>query len=205
MSAFLWLATCFAPGPWQASQPMFISLYLPFLGGGILLVVRDQPEPGRVAGRAVGVPVVLLPVAFPRPGHPVPLLVEEQVAAGRRVLDEKALLPVRAHDVLDVVELRRLAVEIRLGGAVLRPVVDDVLQDADVPRLHHLRVQAVLPALVFLRVAGAASLRSDERSLRVPDRLGRAADADGQCDDPGRQCNCVARFHVSSLSYGRAT
>ncbi len=90
-------------------------------------VVRDQPVAGRVAGRALRLPVVLLPVVLPLLVDAVPLLVHELQVAGGRVLDEVALLPERADDELDVLELVRLAVDValrRAGAAlgVLRPV-----------------------------------------------------------------------------------
>ena len=45
MSAFLWLTTCFPPGPWQASQPMFISLYSHFCAAGFFGSYESSLKP----------------------------------------------------------------------------------------------------------------------------------------------------------------
>ena len=48
-------------------------------------IVRRQPVAGRVARRALGLPVVLLAVRLPLPVDGVPLLVHELQVAGRRI------------------------------------------------------------------------------------------------------------------------
>jgi hypothetical protein len=88
----------------------------------------------------------------------VPLLVEEEVAARGRVLHEEALLPLGAHDVDHVVELRGRAREVHLGRAAVGPLLHHVLEDRLVLRADHLGVIGVLPGLVFRVVAPLARL-----------------------------------------------
>jgi len=102
---------------------------------GALVVDFEHLVAGGVAGGALGLPSVLLPVRFPLLVQVVPLLVEELVAAAGRVLDQEALLPLRANHEDDVLHLGRRAADVGLGRAgialaVLGPVIPGVLQQA---------------------------------------------------------------------------
>ena len=135
-------------------------------------IVRRETVAGGVAGRALGFPVVLLPVRLPLLVDGVPLLVHELQVASGRVLDQVALLPVRADDEHDVGHRGALAVDVALGRAgvalaVLRPVVAGVLQQCFLRRADHLGVQRALPRLVLFGMTAAALLGADERGLGV--------------------------------------
>jgi hypothetical protein len=119
-------------------------------------------------------------VALPQLGVAVPLFVEELVIAGRRILDEVALLPLAAHDHLHIGQRVGLAVDVALGRAgvalaVLGPGVDRILEQALRGRLHHFAVIGRLPGLELGLVAGAALVGADELIRRRVPRVGGAA------------------------------
>ncbi|OPY75588.1 MAG: hypothetical protein A4E65_03512 [Syntrophorhabdus sp. PtaU1.Bin153] len=152
-----------------ASNTHFAPLALEGLSCG--LVDLQDAVAGGMAGGAVTVPVVLVPILLPFARQAVELFIQQLEPACLAVLNEVTLLPPRTNDILHIIELNSGTCHIcRAWTGILTisgPLGNRILKDSRLPGLNHLAMKRILPTLIFLKVANFAFPGADKFLLAV--------------------------------------